>query len=280
MTALQLSLFTHIDVQSADKHDAHALLPALDDLKKRDMAPHQMPADSLYGGDTNCEQGREEYGLELISPISPDNRKKMHLADFTLADQGRIVSCPKGVAPDKVKQRKKTRSAAFPVASCRNCPLLSQCPVSRGKKAYYYRYKTKDVRLARRKQHENSAEFKEKYRFRAGIEAAISEFDRLTGIKRLRVRGMTAVCFAVVVKAVGLNILRAARFGILKIDPRNPQNDPKWIFLAIYDLAKEQIRQQIKNFVAMITKIFPQHVKCVEFGFLGFCETISFRFKS
>jgi len=37
----QLSLFTHVDVQSADEHDANALLPALDDLKTRDMAPEK-----------------------------------------------------------------------------------------------------------------------------------------------------------------------------------------------------------------------------------------------
>ena len=38
----------------------------------------------------------------------------------------------------------------------------------------------------------------------------MSEFDRRTGVKRLRVRGLKAVRFSAVVKALGLNILRAA----------------------------------------------------------------------
>ncbi len=38
----------------------------------------------------------------------------------------------------------------------------------------------------------------------------MSEFDRRTGVKKLRVRGFRAVQFAAMLKATGLNILRAA----------------------------------------------------------------------
>ena len=38
----------------------------------------------------------------------------------------------------------------------------------------------------------------------------MSAFDRLTGVKHLRVRGFTAVRFAVVLKALGVNLFRAA----------------------------------------------------------------------
>jgi hypothetical protein len=263
----QLSLFTHVDVQSADEHDANALLPALDDLHKRDMAPDEMLADSLYGGDTNCEKARKEYDVEVIAPAMPGNQKKMHLADFTIDDQGRIVSCPIGTTPDKVKQKKGAYSAAFPVASCRDCQLLFQCPVSKGKKAFYYRYKAKDVRLAYRRQHENSTAFKEKYRFRAGIEAAISEFDRRTGVKHLRVRGMKAVRFAVVMKGIGLNILRAGRFRKRKNNPRKAHCGTGWIFLAIYGFVKEQIEQRTKKFVAMIAKCQSKSLNWLKLAF-------------
>jgi len=38
----------------------------------------------------------------------------------------------------------------------------------------------------------------------------MSAFDRLTGVKHLRVRGMKAVRFAVMLKALGVNLFRAA----------------------------------------------------------------------
>jgi hypothetical protein len=40
----------------------------------------------------------------------------------------------------------------------------------------------------------------------------MSQFDRLTGVKHLRVRGLKAVSCAATLKALGLNILRSARF--------------------------------------------------------------------
>jgi hypothetical protein len=50
------------------------------------------------------------------------------------------------------------------------------------------------------------------YRWRAGVEATMSELDRPTGIKKLRVRGFGAVRFCAIIKAAELNLLRAARF--------------------------------------------------------------------
>ena len=60
--------------------------------------------------------------------------------------------------------------------------------------------------------YEDSPEFRDRYRFRAGIEGTMSQLDRLTGIKNLRVRGMFAVSFAAYLKAVGINIIRAAAY--------------------------------------------------------------------
>ena len=56
---------------------------------------------------------------------------------------------------------------------------------------------------------------KERYRMRSGIEGAISELDRRTGIKHLRVRGLAAVRFCMNLKATGLNIFRSSAFVML-----------------------------------------------------------------
>ena len=248
----QISLLTHVSVESADQHDANALMPALDDLKQRDMAPEELLADSLYGSDSNCKQGREEYDVEVIAPVMPGNQKKMHLAEFTIDKKGRIVTCPRGISPEKVKLNKGSYSAAFPFATCSTCHDFKQCPVKEGKKACYYRYKEKDIRLARRRQNEDSAVFKDKYRFRAGIEATMSEFDRRTGVKHLRVRGMKAVTFAVIMKAIGLNILRASRFRKRQNALDAPPGGTILTFFAIYWLVKEQFERQMLMFTAII----------------------------
>jgi hypothetical protein len=66
------------------------------------------------------------------------------------------------------------------------------------------------MRLAKRRLYERSDQFKDRYRWRAGVEATMSEFDRRTRVKRLRVRGLKAVRFCATLKALGVNIFRSA----------------------------------------------------------------------
>ena len=66
------------------------------------------------------------------------------------------------------------------------------------------------MRIAKRRATEQTSEFKDRYRWRAGVEATMSELDRRTGVKRLRVRGFKAVRFSATLKAIGINLFRAA----------------------------------------------------------------------
>jgi len=207
----QLSLITYIDIESADKHDANALLPAIEDLKERDVTPKEILADSLYGSKSNCKKAKEEHDVEVIAPLMPGSQKYFHLSKFSLDEQGCITSCPCGIAPKSTNQTKKGFSAVFPSEICLQCESFDVCPVKEGTKACYYRYKEEDIGTAHRRRYEESLAFKDKYRYRAGVEATMSEFDRRTGVKHLRVRGLKAVRFAVVMKAIGLNIFRATR---------------------------------------------------------------------
>jgi hypothetical protein len=251
----QLSLLSHVAVASADQHDANALLPAIEDLESRGMAPDELLADSLYGGDDNCEKAKKEHDVNVIAPVMAGNQKNLQLADFSLDSKGQIISCPINNTPNQVKKTKKGYSAVFSSAICLNCEQFKCCPVSKGKKGCYYRYKKKDIRLALRRQYERSDAFRDKYRFRAGVEATMSELDRRTGIKNLRVRGMRAVRFAAVMKAVGLNILRSARFR--KRISRTSQLHCDLILsdLSVYSHVKEHISRQVQNFAEFLITI-------------------------
>ena len=77
------------------------------------------------------------------------------------------------------------------------------------KKIHYLRYTDKEMRLAKRRAYEQT-DFKDRYRWRSGSEATVSEYDRRTGVKHLRVRGFKAVRFCATLKAIGVNIFRAA----------------------------------------------------------------------
>jgi hypothetical protein len=207
-----LNLITHVEVEPAHVSDAHALIPALESAKERGLAPQEVLADSLYGSDKNGEKAKE-MGVEVISPVvGTPKEETFGLADFPQTDKGKIAACPQGYAPIKFKQGKKgTCCVAFASAHCGACPQRERCPVKAGKKRHYLRFDLKALRSAGRRAREHTPEFKDKYRWRSGIESTFSGMDKKTGIKHLRVRGLDAVGYCARLKAIGVNLFRAAR---------------------------------------------------------------------
>ena len=131
------------------------------------------------------------------------------LSDFPQSEKGKILACPEGHAPVRIRTRNHRHNVAFDSACCNRCPRLGDCPVKPGSKYHYLRYDDKAMRTANRRAKEQTDEFKDRYRWRSGIEATFSAWDRKMSVKQLRVRGMVAVRFSVMLKAIGINILRA-----------------------------------------------------------------------
>jgi Transposase DDE domain/Transposase domain (DUF772) len=208
-----LNLITHVAVEPAHVSDTHALLPALEDTQARGLSPKSALADAAYGSDDNVNRA-QALGVEVVAPSMKGNTTKaVDLSAFCFEDSGCVISCPLGRAPVKIthKHKKDRYVACFAIQCCRPCPQLTDCPVKPGKKYYYLRYHGKEHRLAQRRRFERTEEFIDRYRWRAGIEATMSEYATLTGVKRLRVRGMAAVRYCAILKAAGLNLMRAAR---------------------------------------------------------------------
>ncbi len=176
------------------------------------MSPDELLADSLYGSDDNVQQAENDYNVDVVAPVMGAKSKGMDLDDFLLGSDGKITLCPQGNKPISVERPKDRFIAKFLCSDCCNCPELKNCPVSKQKKSYTYYYDDKAIRLSDRRLAEDTTDFKDIYRFRAGVEATMSEYDRRTGVKHLRVRGIKAVSFSATLKAIGVNIFRAARF--------------------------------------------------------------------
>ncbi len=208
----QPNLISHVKVEAAHESDSNALLPAIEDAAQRELAPTQLLADSAYGGDDNVEKAKE-LGVDVVSPTMGTQSHAIGLADFAFSDSDEITACPEGQKPQRIKTGKNGgKIVHFNKAVCDKCPRQSDCPVKRDKRHSTTSYDAKALRLARRRAKEKTAAFREAYRFRAGAEGTMSDLDRITGIKHLRVRGMPQIRLAAVLKATGLNILRATTF--------------------------------------------------------------------
>lgn len=241
--AQTLNLITHVAVAPAFESDSRALLPALTDTQARELGPQEVLADTAYGGDDNCRQAAAlEAAVEVVAPVpalppSPG----LSLADFQLSPAGRVLACPQGEAPLFDKYRKHRYRVAFSSARCAACPQGPCCPVQPGKKYHYLRYAEKAGRVAARRAYQQSAEFRGRYRWRAGIEGAMSQYDRLTGVKRLRVRGLQAVRVCATLKAVGVNLFRAAAVRRARGRAGNPVSGFPSRLSGLFSRVKEQI---------------------------------------
>lgn len=205
-----LNLITGVIVEPAHKRDAHALVPLIETTAELGLKPKEALADTLYGGDENRGKA-DALGVEIVSPVKGKGSKITEtLTEFTMNSENEITSCPAGCTPERTRSHDDWHFAFFSKRTCRGCSRKKTCPTKLGQRGRSLRYDDKAVRVARRRAYEESPAFRNRYRFRAGIEGTMSQLDRLTGIKNLRVRGLSRVSFAAYLKAAAINIVRAA----------------------------------------------------------------------
>ena len=239
----QPNLITHIKVEAANESDAHALLPAVEDAGKRGLAPTELLADSLYGSDENVENAKE-LGITVIAPVMGAKESVIGLADFTFSKTDEIIACPEQQIPKRIKVSDNGGTTVFfDKAVCDKCPRQSECAAKRSKSSCSVSYDAKSLRLSRRRKREKKELFMTKYRYRSGIEGTMSDLDRMTGLKRLRVRGMPQVRLAAAIKVTGLNILRATTFKNRLKRQKKKEARPSHSLNCLCRAIKEQILQ-------------------------------------
>jgi len=243
--ANSLNLITSVIVEPAHKHDAHATIPLIESTEKLGLKPEAVIADTPYGSDENCEKAKT-MGVEVVSPVMGKlGEDSVPLTEFTMNSENEVTLCPAGCAPKKTRSKDDNHTALFSKKTCRGCSRKKSCPTMPGKKGRYLRYNDKAIRLAQRRAWEDTPEFRDRYRFRAGIEGTMSQLDRLTGFKDLRVRGLSAVSFAAFLKAAGINIIRAAVH-------RNRENEGEPALIAVFSMLSCAVKERLQIISAAI----------------------------
>ncbi len=208
-------LITHVAVNPLTMHDKDALTPALNDTDQRGIKPKELLADSHYGSTECIEQGRERE-VEVISPAQTPKGKlqgKFTLEDFEVAEDGRVTRCPAGHRPAETSVAGIRLQVVFATATCETCPHQERCPASSvGRGSARYQYTHDRVHLRKRRLSEQGDVFRDRYRWRAGVEATMSRFKHQMGMARLRLRGMANITYVATLRALGLNIRRVAAY--------------------------------------------------------------------
>ena len=221
---MQLNLISYVEVTPAHIRDNEALKPAIENTAQRGIKPQELETDCAYSSDAMVEQALQQ-GVEVISPTcnSAERKDAFGIKDFECdAETGTVQKCPHGQSALKTYRTLKGKASLFDISQCRQCPDKDRCPTTQSSCSARLYYTDKILRLALRRQYEQTDEFLDRYRWRAGIEATNSHLKSQTGAGRLRVRGLANVRFAIKLKALGLNILRAARVYAARIRKEPP----------------------------------------------------------
>ncbi|MCA9236242.1 MAG: transposase [Planctomycetales bacterium] len=146
-------------------------------------------------------------------PPKGKQQGKLTLEDFELDDEGRVLRCPAGQAPMETSVADVRIQVLFDSAVCGGCPHKNRCPAAAvGRRERRWQYTHDRVRQRARRLQDASDEFLGQYRWRAGVEATVSRFRHQMGMAHLRVRGMAAVTYVAMLRALGLNIHRVAAY--------------------------------------------------------------------
>lgn len=208
-------LITHVSVGKMNVHDSQYLEPALADVDERGLKPQRVLADTHYGSEDNVVTAARE-SVTVISPAMTakgERRGDLTLEQFDLDEAGRVRRCPAGQTPQSTSLGKHKHQARFDATQCAACSMRDRCPTRTAAKHGQGRrmqYTPDRVKHRRRRLQDRSPAFKAAYRWRAGVEATMSRLKRQMRLAHLRVRGMKAVTYATLLRALGLNIRRCA----------------------------------------------------------------------
>lgn len=223
-------IITDYEVHGAARSDIGKALSVIERLNAAAIKPEVLFADGGYPSVPSALKIAEQ-DIDFITPV---NRSR--LADevvgrdlFTFDEKGLVETCPIGHKPVDHRvlsgnnSTRRSLHAIFEGDTCRSCTMLESCPVrapnhrDRGcgprETAGDFRLEiTPELRLRDEMYTlQQTTEWKERYRIRAGIEATNSELKRAHGIGKLRVRRWVKVCLVVALKVTACNIKRWIR---------------------------------------------------------------------
>jgi len=222
-------IITDYEIHGAARSDIGKALSVIERLDAAGCKPDTLFADGGYPSVPSALKVKEQ-DIEFMTPVNrsrlPDDIVGRDRFQFN--SEGLVTRCPQGHTPvdhrilSANNSTRRSLHAIFAGNMCRACTMLDRCPVrtpnhrGRGCQA---RDTTGDFRLEitpeirlRDQMYalQQTSEWKNRYKIRAGIEATNSELKRAHGIGRLRVRRIAKVCFAVACKIIACNIKRWA----------------------------------------------------------------------
>lgn len=212
-------LITHVETTLATQADSEVVKPIHTELKRKNCLPAQHLVDNGYGSGAAFVSSQRDYTLDLLGPARPDvswqgnTDGAYDLSAFQIDFAARTVTCPQGHTTSHWYERTGSRgkpaiSVQFPTALCRSCPVRERCTTAKAGRQVGFIPEPEFSALQAARQREQTDEFKETYKKRAGVEGTISQAVGVLGMRRTRYRGLGKVHLQHLMTAAAMNLMR------------------------------------------------------------------------
>jgi transposase len=213
-------LITHVETTLATTSDKDAVEPIHEALQRKQCLPRQHLVDSGYASSFELVICRDDYEVDLFGPTrqavswQASTKDAYDLSAFLIDFEARTATCPQGHTTDRWYERidrrgKPITQVQFPKAVCQSCWARERCTRSKsaGRLLGFLRKEEFEALQAARVR-EQTDNFREAYKKRAGVEGTISQAVGVLGMRHTRYRGLDKVHLQHLMTAAAMNLMR------------------------------------------------------------------------
>ena len=213
-------LITHVVTTDPTVTDFEMTGPIHTALAHRDLLPDEHLVDTGYVTARELVAATDRHGVELVGPVMPDTTWQASAAagyattDFHIDWDTKKVICPQGERSSRWSAENNEHGhpvvkVRFSAGDCRPCPVRELCTraASHGRTLQLLP-RAEHERLVRARREQQTQQWQEKYRPRAGVEGTIGEAVGVLGARRARYRGHDKTALQHQLIAAALNLTR------------------------------------------------------------------------
>ena len=220
ITDIQTTISTDQDVDVM--RDIHS------GLRRLDLVPNEHLVDTAYVAADVATESFNEYRIELLGPSRVDTSWQsldpdaFALKDFVIDWEKQEITCPMGKVskhwkPSTItrsKRQRKTIQVQFTRKTCADCSCREKCTRSKltGRGITLHPTQQEHEMLQQAREYQQTDEFRERYKKRAGVEGTISLAAYTFKLRRTRYRGLDKTHLHHVCTATAINLKRAAQW--------------------------------------------------------------------
>ncbi|MEV7025604.1 transposase, partial [Kitasatospora sp. NPDC093558] len=190
-------------------------------LAARDCLPDEHWVDAGYCAAAQIVAARTDHGVGLQGPVAANTSAQTGRTNgydqeaFTIDWDRKQVTCPGGHTSRTWSNRLSQEGlpvirVQFSVTACRPCPARGECVNSPTAQRRELRLRQHDehhaLRAARAEQ--QTDEWKDRYKIRAGVEGTISQGVHRCGLRRSRYRGLAKTSLQHQLTGAAINLVR------------------------------------------------------------------------